>query len=64
MEQALAQLRATEPDSLLDGRGVGRAALPSTVIGLLFHGAEHTTRHVGQLVTTAKIVTAAGRGEE
>jgi len=62
VERALAQLRATDPETLLEGRGVGRAALPSTVIGLLFHGAEHTTRHVGQLVTTAKIVAAAGKG--
>jgi hypothetical protein len=36
----------------------GRAALPSTLLGLHFHTAEHTTRHVGQAITTAKIVTA------
>ena len=39
-------------------REVGRARLPSTVLGLLFHGAEHTQRHVGQIITTAKIVGA------
>jgi uncharacterized damage-inducible protein DinB len=56
VERALAQVRATDPATLLDAREVGRARLPSTVIGLLFHAAEHTQRHVGQLVTTAKIL--------
>jgi hypothetical protein len=56
VERALAQLRATDSATLLEPREVGRARLPSTVLGLLFHAAEHTQRHVGQLVTTAKIV--------
>jgi len=56
VERALDQLRATDPATLLEPREVGRARLPSTVLGLLFHAAEHTQRHVGQLVTTAKIV--------
>jgi len=38
---------------------VGRAMLPSTVGGLLIHCAEHTQRHVGQAVTTAKVVMGA-----
>lgn len=54
---ALAQLPATREEQLLDRREVGQARLPSTVLGLLFHAAEHTQRHVGQLVTTAKIAT-------
>ena len=58
VERALAQVRATDPDTLLEPREVGRARLPSTVIGLLFHAAEHTQRHVGQLATTAKMVAA------
>jgi hypothetical protein len=37
-------------------RGVGMAMLPSTVGGLLVHCGEHTQRHVGQVVTTAKVV--------
>jgi uncharacterized damage-inducible protein DinB len=53
---ALDQLRATPDRTLLDERKVGRAGLPSTVLGLLFHAAEHSTRHAGQLITTAKIV--------
>lgn len=58
VDRALAQLRATPESTLLEARGVGRLQLPSTVLGLLFHAAEHTQRHVGQIVTTAKIVQA------
>jgi hypothetical protein len=56
--RALAELRATVESTLLEPRGVGRLQLPSTVLGLLVHAAEHTQRHVGQIVTTAKIVQA------
>jgi len=56
IDAALVQMRATRRDQLLEPRAVGRKALPSTVIGLLFHAAEHTTRHLGQAITTAKIV--------
>jgi hypothetical protein len=54
--RALDQLRRTDESTLLEPRGVGRLQLPSTVLGLLFHAAEHAQRHVGQIVTTAKIV--------
>ena len=56
IERAFDQLRAVKADSLLDDRRVGRAGLPSNVLGLLFHAAEHSTRHVGQAITTAKIL--------
>jgi hypothetical protein len=56
IEVAFVQLRATDESTVLDRRAVGRARLPSNVIGLLFHAAEHTQRHVGQLVTTAKVI--------
>jgi hypothetical protein len=59
LDAALAQLRGTSPEALLDGRALGRARLPTTVLGLLFHAAEHATRHVGQAVTTAKILRGA-----
>ena len=59
IERAFDQLRTTRVDSLLEERKVGRAGLPSNVLGLLFHAAEHSTRHVGQAITTAKIL--AGR---
>ena len=58
VDRAIAQLRATGEAVLLEPRAVGRARLPSTVLGLLFHGAEHTQRHVGQLVAIAKVVRA------
>ena len=60
VQSALQQLRTTDEGSLLEVRRVGRAQLPSTVLGLLFHAAEHTQRHTGQAVTTAKIVAGAG----
>lgn len=56
--RAFDQLRGTPESTLLEARGVGRLQLPSTVLGLLFHAAEHTQRHVGQIVTTARIVRA------
>jgi hypothetical protein len=56
LEMSLEQVRKTPAASLLEARPVGRAAAPSTVLGLLFHAAEHATRHAGQLITTAKIV--------
>ena len=53
---AIAELKATDPAILGDFRAVGRAQLPSTVIGCLVHGAEHGMRHVGQVSVTARIV--------
>jgi uncharacterized damage-inducible protein DinB len=63
IDEALEQVRRTRGASLLEPREVGRAKLPSTVLGLLFHVAEHTQRHAGQLVATAKVVKAASAGE-
>ena len=59
VDRALAQLRATDPTTVFDARPVGRAGLPSTVLGLLVHAAEHTMRHVGQLTVTARVVQDA-----
>lgn len=55
VDHVLTQLRATPEADLTQPRGVGRAQLPSTVLGLLFHAAEHTQRHVGQLLVTARV---------
>ena len=49
-------LSTVEPGTLPDFRPVGRAGLPSTVGGLLFHAAEHSMRHVGQLLVTARVL--------
>jgi uncharacterized damage-inducible protein DinB len=54
---ALAQIRETREDQLLLPRGVGRQQLPSTVMGLIFHAAEHAQRHTGQVVTLSRIVS-------
>jgi uncharacterized damage-inducible protein DinB len=56
VEAAVAELRTIDVATLGDFRGVGRAQLPSTVIGCLVHGAEHSMRHVGQLSVTTRIV--------
>lgn len=50
------KLKDTNETTLTSFRGVGRKQLPSTVIGLLFHAAEHTMRHNGQLLVTVKIL--------
>src|SRR5262245_14721138 len=56
IDRAFQQLASTPKESLLDERKLGRAGLPTNVLGLLFHAAEHSTRHVGQAITTAKIL--------
>lgn len=60
VNKAIVLLRRTDEAELLSPREVGRARLPSTLLGLLFHVAEHTQRHVGQVVTTVKIVRGLG----
>ena len=59
IERALDQLRATSREDLLAPKKVGRAGLPSTTLGLIFHAAEHCTRHAGQAISTAKILRGA-----
>lgn len=49
-------VRALDPARLSDPREIGRKKLPTTVIGLLTHIAEHTQRHVGQAISAAKLV--------
>jgi hypothetical protein len=61
IDRALAQLRSTSRAQLLEPRKIGRAELPSNVLGLLFHAAEHSTRHAGQAITTAKILVGGGQ---
>lgn len=56
VDRALLQLGATPEADLGAARLIGRAQLPSTILGLLVHAGEHATRHVGQIVTTAKII--------
>ena len=56
VDAALAQLSATDEAGLTAARGVGRAQLPSTVLGLLVHAGEHTQRHLGQLLVTVRVL--------
>jgi len=63
VDTAVAELRTIDVTTLSHSRGVGRAQLPSTVIGCLVHGAEHAMRHVGQLSVTVRIVRSNKREE-
>jgi len=55
VDQAVADLRGIDEQMLTEGRTVGRGRLPSTVLGLLVHSAEHVQRHVGQLLVTVRV---------
>ena len=58
---AIEQLKNTKEESVFEIRYVGRKQIPSNVLGLLFHAAEHTQRHTGQLLVTARIVSSIGK---
>ena len=58
VQQAIKQLKMIDENILTEFRGVGRKKLPSTVIGLLVHAAEHTMRHTGQLLVTINVLKA------
>jgi uncharacterized damage-inducible protein DinB len=53
------RIRALASDDLSLPRVVGTKRLPTTLGGLLVHIADHTQRHVGQAITTAKLVSAS-----
>lgn len=59
LASAADRIRKIPPGHFDQPRGVGRRQLPTTVAGLLVHCADHTQRHIGQAVTTAKVVTAS-----
>lgn len=61
IDKALEQIQNTNQETLTEIRGVGRAQIPSTVLGLLFHAAEHTQRHLGQLIVTVAILKDAAK---
>lgn len=58
LSSAMARVKTFAPESFGEARVVGRKMLPTTIGGLLVHCADHTQRHVGQLVTTAKVIAA------
>ncbi|MAW95196.1 MULTISPECIES: DinB family protein [unclassified Leeuwenhoekiella] len=56
VDEALAYFKILDTSVLLESRKVGRKALPSTTLGLLFHAAEHSQRHLGQILVTASLL--------
>ena len=56
IDKAITRLSGVDESTLTQMRGVGRAQIPSTVIGLYVHTAEHVMRHSGQLLVTARIL--------
>lgn len=58
IRESITRLKTIAPAMLTDVRGVGRKQVPSTVLGLLFHSAEHTLRHTGQLLVTVQVLKA------
>jgi uncharacterized damage-inducible protein DinB len=58
LDSAIQYLRSVPREALLTPREVGRKKLPSTTLGLIFHAAEHSARHAGQIVTLTRVVQA------
>lgn len=56
IQESVAYFRKVTEDSLLIERAVGRKRLPSTTLALIFHAAEHSARHAGQIVVLNKVV--------
>jgi uncharacterized damage-inducible protein DinB len=56
VNKVLTQLKNIEENTLLEPRGIGRKQIPTNQLGLLFHAAEHTQRHVGQLLVTVRML--------
>jgi len=59
VDDALTQLSEADTAALTEYRAVGRSKLPSTVMGLYVHAAEHTMRHTGQLLVTVKVLSSS-----
>jgi hypothetical protein len=56
LDDTAKRVLAVNPTSFAEQRVVGKKRLPTTVAGLLIHIADHTQRHVGQAITTAKLL--------
>lgn len=53
---AVEELKNVNPNSLTEPRGIGRKQIPTTLIGLYVHAAEHSMRHIGQLLVTVRML--------
>jgi uncharacterized damage-inducible protein DinB len=62
--KSINHLKTIDPSTLTEARTVGRKKLPTTLLGLLFHAAEHTMRHTGQMLVTARILYGDSEEEE
>jgi uncharacterized damage-inducible protein DinB len=60
VNEALEYFKTLDPAKITDFRTIGRRKMPTTLIGLLFHAAEHSQRHVGQLLVTVSVLTKHG----
>ncbi len=58
IDDAIKELISVKEDTLGETRGVGRKQIPTTLIGLYFHAAEHSMRHIGQLLVTVRVLKA------
>ncbi|MDT0689146.1 DinB family protein [Salegentibacter sp. F188] len=56
VDEALEIFKAIQDEILTQKRTVGRKKLPSTVLGLYFHAAEHSQRHIGQMLVTISVL--------
>lgn len=56
---AIEELKAVNVETLTEARGVGRKQIPTTLMGLYVHAAEHSMRHVGQLLVTVKVLKSS-----
>jgi hypothetical protein len=62
LARAESVVRSIDPKLAAEPRAVGRKQLPTTVIGLIVHIAEHTQRHVGQAISAGKLARTAQTG--
>ncbi|MEO9051078.1 MAG: DinB family protein [Ginsengibacter sp.] len=59
INRAIVELKQVNEDTLTEVRGIGRKQIPTTLIGLYFHTAEHSMRHIGQLLVTVRVLKSA-----
>lgn len=56
VDAALNELKQVNESTLTEARGIGRKQIPTTLLGLYFHAAEHSMRHTGQLLVTVRVL--------
>ena len=59
VDLSLNELSKINSDTLTHRREIGRQKIPTTLIGLYVHAAEHTMRHIGQLLVTARVLQSS-----